>query len=117
MFPVSLSVMVCVSNILTGRRICKLLTSDFLLVMMTPDFGLGLLENAVRSCLGGLQLGPLITLPIYVMDRIATRLRASGMLKKIFLIRSLVMCSSLTCDIFMCNILLMLRWRNELSLR
>ena len=53
-----------VSNIWTGRRICKLLTSDFLLVMMMPDFGLGLLENTVRSCLGGLQLGPLITLPI-----------------------------------------------------
>jgi hypothetical protein len=85
--------------------------------MMIPDCGLGLFKNAVSSCLEGLQLDPLTTLPMYVMDRIVTRLWALGMLKKIFLICLFFMCSSLTCDIFMFRMLLIFQWRNELSLR
>ena len=54
-FPVVLLVEVCVSSMMSsGRRRCRLLTIAFLLVIITPDCGLGLLENAaVRSCLGG----------------------------------------------------------------
>ena len=68
----------------------------FLFVMMTPEDGLGLLENAVRSCLGGQWFGLRTTLPMYVAERIATRLCASGKLKNIFLILVFLMCSSLT---------------------
>lgn len=89
----------------------------FLFVMMTPEDGLGLLENAVRSCLGGQWFGLRKTLPMYVAERIATRLCASGKLKNIFLILVFLMCSSLTCDIFIRRMLLIFRWMKELSFR
>ena len=115
--PVVLFVTVIVSSMMSGRRRWRLLTIAFLLVMITPDCGLGLLENAVRSCLVGQWSGLRRTFPMYVMERIATRFWASGRLKKIFLILVFLMCSSLTCVIFIRRILLMLRWMNEFSLR
>ena len=121
--PVVLLVDVCVSSMMSsGRRRWRLLTIAFLFVMMTPEGGLGLLlEKAVSIlCLGGHWFGLLTTtsLPMYIIDRIATRFCcASGKLKNIFLILVFLMCSSLTCVIFIRRMLLIFWWMKEMSFR
>jgi len=68
----------------SGRSRLRCLTSDFLFVMMTPPIGRGLLTNAVRSCLAGFEIGPRVSFPRYVIDRIAIRSSAVGKLKNAF---------------------------------
>ena len=81
--PVAKSVVV-LSVRSSGRTTLRCLTSDFLFVMMTPPIARGLLTNAVSSCLAGFEIGPRVSFPKYVIDRIATRSSAVGKLKNAF---------------------------------
>ena len=69
-----------------GRSLLRCLTIDFLFVTMTPPIGRGLFTNAVRNCLAGFDIGPRVSFPKYVVERIAIRSSAVGKLKNVFLI-------------------------------
>jgi hypothetical protein len=75
----------------SGRSTLMCLTSDFLFVMMTPPIARGLLTNAVSSCLAGFEIGPRVSFPTYVIDRIAIRFSALGKLKNAFRIDKFLM--------------------------
>ena len=79
-----------------GRRWLRCLTIDFLLVMMTPPICRGLFTKAVMNCFAGFDIGPRVSFPKYVMDRIAIRSSAVGKLKKVFRIDAFLTWSSIT---------------------
>ncbi len=63
LLPVVLSLVVVVSAISLGRRVCSDRTSAFLLVMRTPPLGHGFALQAVSICLCGWLAGLLKILP------------------------------------------------------
>ena len=76
---VGLVVMVSERRIV-GRSALRYLTIAFLFVMMMPPIGRGWLTNAVSSCLAGLDMGPHVSFPRYVIDWIVTKSSAVGKL-------------------------------------
>ncbi len=60
---VSLFLVIVVSVISLGNRVCSDQTSAFLLVVRTPPLGCGFALQAVSICLGGWLVGPLMILP------------------------------------------------------
>ena len=86
--PVIGSVVVVSVCRIDGSRMLRYLTIAFLFVMMTPPMGRGWLTNAVSSCLAGLDIGPRVSFPRYVIDRIVTKSSAVGKLKKVFRINA-----------------------------
>lgn len=61
--PEVLQVVVNCSRVSSGSRVLIPLTSAFLLVMSTPDFGRGCLTHAVISSFGGCRSGARVILP------------------------------------------------------
>ncbi len=113
--PVIGSVVVFSVCRMDGSSMLRYLTIAFLFVMITPPMGRGWLANAVSSCLAGLDMGPRVSFPRYVMARIVIRSSTVGRLKKVFGMDEFLMWLSITCNIQMSRICRMLQWMNELS--
>ena len=64
----------------SGSRVFRALTTVVLLVVSGLPGRRGWLHHAVMKSLGGLSLGPLITLPMNLEILAAIMLRMSGML-------------------------------------
>jgi hypothetical protein len=63
LLPDVLFLVMVVSVISLGNRVCSDCTNAFLLVVRTPPLGHGFVLQAVSICLGGWLVGPLMILP------------------------------------------------------
>jgi len=98
---------VWVSSIISGRRIWMLLTIAFLLVMLTPDFGLGWWRMQLKVVWEGSDLGSL---------QLCQNMSSSGLEQgSVHWVCWKISSLSLTCVIFIQRMLLMFWWMKDLS--